>query len=257
MSLWNSIRGIFNINTAIVTLLAILSTYICVILELYADFPLTLIGIAVVFPIVFSIGTAYARRENALNHYSSLKAYGRAIFFASRDWTPNTDERFQKRLKSILYEILVNCRELFRTLREDRDRRERLIYTKFSELSLFMEECRRRGMTNGEVSRANSHLSKMIEAFESLKHIYQYRTPVTLRAYSKVFIYVLPICYGPYFAHLALNIPPLLIFVMPILFSIILVSLDNIQEHLENPFDLVGEDDVRINPKKFIRRLDL
>jgi hypothetical protein len=44
---------------------------------------------------------------------------------------------------------------------------------------------------------------------------------------------------------------------MPILFSIILVSLDNIQEHLENPFDQVGEDDVRINPEKFIRRLDL
>jgi len=257
MSIWSNIRGIFNINTAIVTILAVISTYLCIIFELYAEFPLTLLGIAVVFPIVFSIGTAYARREKALNHYSSLKAYGRAIYFASRDWTPKTDKKFQNRLKKILFTILVACRELFRTLREDRNKDERLVYTKFSELSHYMEECRSRGMTNSEVSRANQHLSKMLEAFENLKHIYQYRTPVTLRAYSKVFIYVLPIAYGPYFAHLALEVPTMLIFVMPILFSIILVSLDNIQEHLENPFDQVGEDDVRINAEKFIRRLDL
>jgi len=37
---------------------------------------------------------------------------------------------------------------------------------------------------------------------------------------------------------------------------VILVSLDNIQEHLENPFDLVGEDDVAINAEKFVSRLE-
>jgi hypothetical protein len=33
-------------------------------------------------------------------------------------------------------------------------------------------------------------------------------------------------------------------------------GLDNIQEHLENPFDQVGEDDIRINPEKFITTLE-
>ena len=37
--------------------------------------------------------------------------------------------------------------------------------------------------------------------------------------------------------------------------TILLVSLDNIQEHLENPFDQVGQDDVMINAEKFIDRL--
>jgi hypothetical protein len=92
MKLWKSVRGIFNINTAIVTILAMISTYICIVYELYANFPLTLLGIAVVFSIVFSIGTAYSRREKALSHYSTMKAYGRAIYFASRDWTPKTDK---------------------------------------------------------------------------------------------------------------------------------------------------------------------
>ena len=37
-------------------------------------------------------------------------------------------------------------------------------------------------------------------AFETAKHIHHYRTPRTLRAYSKLFIYLLPISYGPCFA---------------------------------------------------------
>lgn len=34
-----------------------------------------------------------------------------------------------------------------------------------------------------------------------------------------------------------------------------LVSLSNIQDHLENPFDGVGEDDIEINVDLFIERL--
>ena len=43
---------------------------------------------------------------------------------------------------------------------------------------------------------------------------------------------------------------------MPVLLSVILVSLDNIQEHLENPFDQIGEDDVIINAEKFLARIE-
>ena len=39
-------------------------------------------------------------------------------------------------------------------------------------------------------------------------------------------------------------------------FKMVLVSLDNIQSHLEKPFDQIGEDDVYINTKKFIARLE-
>ena len=43
---------------------------------------------------------------------------------------------------------------------------------------------------------------------------------------------------------------------MPLLFAFILVGLDNIQEHLENPFDQIGVDDVAINAEKFIESLE-
>ncbi|MFP6874605.1 MAG: hypothetical protein VCA55_13980, partial [Verrucomicrobiales bacterium] len=89
------------------------------------------------------------------------------------------------------------------------------------------------------------------------KHIYQYRTPRTLSAFSDLFVSVLPILYGPYFAAIAQDYTVSLVYVMPVLFTIILVSLSNIQEHLENPFDQIGEDDIAINAEKFVARLGL
>jgi hypothetical protein len=185
-----------------------------------------------------------------------MKAHGRAIYFVARDWVPNSDEKLRGKLKHILKELLGNCGLMFSLDKRKSTKVEKYIYKKFSELSKFIEECRKRGLSEGELSRTNQYLSKMLDSFESMKHIYQYRTPITLRAYSKIFTYSLPIVYGPYFANLGQGINPFLILVMPLLFSIILVSLDNIQEHLENPFDLVGEDDVIIRAEKFIEWLE-
>ncbi len=44
----------------------------------------------------------------------------------------------------------------------------------------------------------------------------------------------------------------LFLYLMPVLFSMVLVSLDNIQKHLENPFDQAEKDDVYTNVEKFI-----
>lgn len=113
-----------------------------------------------------------------------------------------------------------------------------------------------RGLSGSEGTSVNQFVSKMIIAFESMKHIYQYRTPRTLRLYSKLFIYMLPIIYSPYFAHISLEYSIGLEYVMPILFSVVLVSLDNIQDHLENHYDLHGEDDITINANKFAGTLN-
>jgi hypothetical protein len=132
---------------------------------------------------------------------------------------------------------------------------EERVYQAFSDLSGFVKSFRTKGLASGEVSRCNQYLSKMLIAFENVKHIYQYRTPRTLRAYSALFIYLLPIVYPPYFAEIARDFAAGLTYVMPVLFTVVLVSLENIQEHLENPFDQIGEDDVMINAEKFIERL--
>jgi hypothetical protein len=239
----------------IVAGLSVAATAGCRAIGLTADFPLTLITVAIVFPIVFSIGGAYKRREAALDDYASMKAHGRSIYFAARDWPEATDPERLARARDVLGEILSSCRTLFMEPIASMEKNETKVYQSFSHASEFIQTLRGTGLASGEVSRCNQYLSKMMTAFESVKHIYQYRTPVSLRAYSDFFIVVLPIAYGPYFASVSTGNNPSLIFVMPILFSLILVSLDNIQAHLENPFDQIGEDDIQINSDRFVARL--
>jgi hypothetical protein len=133
---------------------------------------------------------------------------------------------------------------------------ERKIYSNFSRLSDITNGMRDHGVQSSEISRVNQYVSKMIIAFDNLQVIHTYRTPVTLRAYSKVFIYIFPIIYGPYFASTFNDFSANLEFVMPVLYSFILVSLDNIQDHLEHPFDEVGEDDIKIDENEITNYME-
>ncbi|NVE94116.1 hypothetical protein [Altererythrobacter lutimaris] len=247
---------IVNGKTLSIAILAILATWVSLKLNLVADYPLTIISTAVIFPIVFSIGHAYKRRESALDDYGVIKAHGRAIYFAARDWIPDQSEDRLRHVETVLVHLLKSCRDLFKAEREDISIHEREVYASFSELSEFVKRMREEGLASGECSRCNQYISKMIVAFESVKHIYQYRTPRTLRAFSDFFIIVLPLIYGPYFAHLAIEYEAsVLTYVMPVLFAVILTGLDNIQSHLEDPFDQIGPDDVAINAEKFVELL--
>jgi hypothetical protein len=231
------------------------STYYCINKGLSANFSLALIATAVVFPVVFSISGAYKRRETALSKYASLKGHAFSFYFVVRDWV-DKDESITEECKVMLEDFFVTTKFLFSSPYEEFRSNEKKVYLEFSKLSEFTnKKLRGKGLAGGELSRANQYLSKMFISFEELKHIYQYRTPKTLRAFSDFFITILPPLYGPYFAHLAEDFPSSLIFVMPILFSVILVSLDNIQNHLENPFDQIGEDDIQINVEPFVQRL--
>ena len=147
-------------------------------------------------------------------------------------------------------------KDILKGTRQEWVENEKKFYKHFSTLSAITMELRAHGVQSGEISRVSQYVSKMVIAFDNLKVIYLYRTPVTLRAYSKVFIYVFPIIYGPYFASLDQDIASQLEYVMPVLYSFILVSLDNIQDHLENPFDQVGEDDIEFDAEETKRLLD-
>ena len=247
---------IINVKAIVVALAAVASTMLCERYGLEADLPLTLVATAVVFPLVFSISGAYKRRETALAHYGSIKAHGRMLFFAVRDWLKDPSEEVVDQARGLLGDLLQSCRELLSGPRGSLPENEERVYAEFSRLSRFIrDDLRGRGLSGGEVSRCNQFLSKMLLAFESTKHLYQYRTPRALRAFSDFFIVALPIAYGPHFARAAANSSFGLHYVIPVLLTVILVSLDKIQDHLENPFDQIGEDDVTIHVEKFVAGL--
>jgi hypothetical protein len=243
-----SLSLIINYKTFIITILAILSSHICFKLGLTANFPEMLVGVAIVFPVVFSIGAAYNRRETALQRMADLKGHAIAIYYATRDWPSDKENDIPVRTKKLIGQMYRMMAEMFRTKSEkDWPLNEKKMYSLFSDLSLITMDLRNYGVQSGEVSRVSQYVSKIMIAFDNMKIIRRYRTPVTLRSYSKFFIYTFPILYGPYFASTFHNYSAQLEYVMPILYSFILVSLDNIQDHLENPFDDMGEDDIEID----------
>jgi hypothetical protein len=221
-----------------------------------ADFPLTLVGIAIVFPVVFSIDSAYKRRERALALLSDFKAHLHAMFLASRDWIEPPNDDFKNEVKENLLSTYESVRQFFVSDQKEAHNLEKEIFNKVSSLSGLLMRFRSLGLQSGEVSRISQYVSKIEVALENMKVIFYYRTPVTLRAYSKIFIYSFPILYGPYFVSVSEHYSQGLEYMMPIVFSFILVSLDNIQDHLENPFDQVGEDDIRFDVEEFSKMMD-
>jgi len=248
---------IINYKTLIITTLSVVSTYVCYHFGLTAKFPDMLVGVAIVFPVVFSIGSAYNRRETALQRFSDFKGHAIAIYYASRDWTSNENHDLPKRIRSQVHEMIHIMRTMFTSKhRHEWQQNENAIYRHFSQLSRITIELRNHGVQSGEISRVNQYVSKMIVAFDNLKIVHVYRTPITLRAYSKVFIYIFPVIYGPYFASNFHDFSAHLEYVMPVLYSFILVSLDNIQDHLEHPFDEIGEDDIRIDENEIVGHMN-
>jgi len=250
MKIIRSVFLIINYKTFIVTILSIFTTWICFRYDFKANFPLTLVGIAIVFPVVFSIDSAYKRREKALHLMADFKTHCFSLYLAARDWVEG-DHHLERELKAEMIAVYAKLKTTFLHYKPGEGIFEKEIYPMFSDLSKSSMKFRDIGLQPGEVSRVSQYLSKLQQAVENLKVILDYRTPLTLRAYSRIFIYSFPILYAPYFVYVSHEYTSGIEYMMPIVFSFILVSLDNIQDHLEDPFDQVGEDDIRFDTDEF------
>jgi len=253
-----SIRSFIKIvdhQTFIVMALAIISTYLCGRFHFVADMPSGLIGIAIIFPIVFSINAAYRRREEALRYFASLKAHAVALFYAHRDWTPSKDNEDRERIIRIINRLLKNIRDYFLMFDEKGNNQLHNVYKVFSEISKSHETLREKNVPANEISRANQYLRSIVIEFERMRNILRYRTPISLRAYSHIFLNAFPVLYGPYFAQLSAKFSPVAGYLIAVLYSLVLVSLDNIQENIENPYDAVGEDDLNLDVAKEYKEL--
>jgi len=247
LSVKSTLAFVLNTKTLIVTALSVLATYLCLQYKITAKFPDLLIGMAIVFPVVFSIGSAFSRREFALQRLSDFKGHLFALYYAAKDWPAGKEPgSLPAEVKEEIRCIMTHLRKMLRD-KNNWYANEKQMYVHFGNLSLMIARMRDLNVQSGEISRVNQYISKVIIAFDTLRGIYLYRTPRSLRFFSKIFILSFPVLYAPYFASISSDYSPALRFVMPVLYSFILISLHNIQENLEHPFDQVGDDDIIIN----------
>jgi predicted membrane chloride channel (bestrophin family) len=240
-----------------VVALSLIATYACWLLRWTADIPTNLIAIALVFPIGFSIQAAYRRREEVLGYWTSFTTQAVGLYYAHRDWVPGStglavESEHVRRVVAILGALAEHIYQYF-LARQESEADFHAIYQGFSDLSRSIEGLRTAGVPATEISRANNYLRGMMFDFERMRNVLLYRTPRSLRAYTQVFLNAFPILFGPYFAFL-MNDSWLLGFMTSFLYSLILASLDNVQDQLENPYDQLGQDDIRPNASGYFTR---
>jgi predicted membrane chloride channel (bestrophin family) len=233
-------------QTVIVVSLSCLATYLCLRFDVTLDLPTALIGIAIVFPIVFSINAAYRRREEALGYFASLKASAVSLFYAHRDWITEDNPEHSPRMKELI-ERLLHSIYICLTSRKSNAEHFKQVYALFSQISTSIEKIRKAGVSSTEISRGNQYLRYMMFDFERMRNIHIYRTPTALRAYSHVFLNSFPVLFAPLFAKLSTDYYYVAGYLIAALYCLVLVGLDNIQEDLEHPYDQVGEDDLNLD----------
>ena len=108
-------------------------------------------------------------------------------------------------------------------------------------------------LSRGVRDKVFRFMKDLHEAVENLHAINTHRTPISLKAYCKVFIYIFPVIYAPsIISTIGEESNPLITYFVVILTEFMLISLFNIQDQLEYPFD-DDIDDIKLDTFKINR----
>ena len=87
----------------------------------------------------------------------------------------------------------------------------------------------------------------MCLAFERLRVIREYNSPRSLRAFTKVFIFLMPLLLSPYYVFSGRQTESAWTpYYISVVVSFLYGSLQAVQDKLDDPFDGIGEDDVKL-----------
>ncbi|MGY8922692.1 MAG: hypothetical protein ACKVJR_03085, partial [Flavobacteriales bacterium] len=231
-----------NHRTLLTLILSILMPLLAYHFEVIANIDLTLLSIAIIFPLVFTIRGAFRRREKALEHLSRFRASLKTVINILNSSIKVPQEE-KEQASEILHAVNENLFNHLKTKEENFisfDQKVEEFYTFIETKSAIIG--------NGTREKSLRFFKDTIESADNLIAIHSHRTPVSLKAYCLIFIYIFPIIYTPTIINkIGYDNPSWLTFFIVILSEFILISLYNIQDQMEYPFDDEGLDDIKFN----------
>ena len=230
-----------------ISAICILVTWLCLRFSFSYDVDLIIFSIAIIFPLVFTIREAFRRRQLAIRQLSTFKASVSAFYFGLEN---NNKLTMEEKLQ-----ILDMMNDLSDTFIEGLKLKGKSnisdVRLQLKRIYTFLDTNRK--AISGSASLKLVRLVQDIqESLETLNGIRIHGTPVSLRAYCLVFIYILPFIFTPTLVfNLQGSHPEWLIYTLSVLHGFILMSLYNLQEHIEDPFDQIGLDDIQLTEFQF------
>lgn len=240
--------GIINYRTAITMVITAVTTFICFKYDIQFYIDLTLLSIAIIFPLVFTIRGSFRRREKALEHLSQFRSALKTVYYfimSNNEMLDSTKTRISNALSEISEVTIVHLKN------DDNGTKDLDVVT--NKVFQFVDEAEEM-ISRKLKDRIWRFMNDLHESIENVRAIHIHRTPISLKAYCLLFIYIFPAIYVPTIINnLGPGSPEIMTYFVVILTEFILISLYNIQDQLEYPFDDKGLDDIKLDNFKIDR----
>ncbi|MFM8348362.1 MAG: hypothetical protein ACKOAR_10020 [Bacteroidota bacterium] len=229
---------LLNYQTLSVLLVSMGSCYTAVMFEIDYNYDLLLLNLAITFPLSFSIQAAFRRRERALEFLS---------LFKSSLVTVHQVFQFEKKLPSRQKE---EARKMLQRVADDLlgwlskpDRPVDQINADMDKVFFFISDNKGQ-VSKSAVQRVIRYMKDVYRGGQYLISMSRHRTVQGLRMYCIVFIYLYSLVNAPVLLHHVGFEASWLVYMICFISSLLLITLYNIQEQMENPFDQSGLDDI-------------
>ena len=183
-----------------------------------------------------------------MEHLSQFRSALKTMYYFA-NCSKSLTEEDKKEMSDILVEI---SEQTMHHLKNNMETTENLDFI-FNKVQAFVQAKEER-MSGRVRDRIFRFMNDLHESLENLHAINTHRTPLSLKAYCKVFIYIFPFIYAPTIINnVGPDHSPLITYFVVLLTEFILISLYNIQDQLEFPFDADGLDDIKLDGFKIDR----
>lgn len=237
---------IINIRTFQVLLICFAASFLAIRYNFQYNFDLTVISIAIIFPLVFTIRAAFRRREKAMEHLSKFKASLLTVhncFLRSK----KLDDPNKWAIKNAIIELSDSLHDYLSKKHPDQETLRAKEQAIFQFVQSHPEE-----ISTSEAYKIFKIMKDVHSSIENTIAIESHRTPISLRAYCQIFIYLFPVIYTPSLLHrLDHHSSDWVVYSLSMITGFILISLFNVQDQMEHPFDQQGLDDIRLAEFRF------
>lgn len=245
-----ALSSVLNYRVALILIETILIYFLYNKYQINLKVDFTIMSIAIVFPLVFSITSAYQRRQESITLFSEFRNKIidlTNIFYAVDDISKKDYVDLFNKLVLVQKELndyLTNpsSEDDFDVIRE---KRKEVLLIIDSHKKLFNER------EKDSLIRVKNELFLSAEQIRGIKI---HGTPISLRKYCLIFIYFSPFLYNSQLVVKSTETGYQLESIVSLMFSLVvsfvLMALYNVQDYIENPFDQEGLDDLNIEAMK-------
>lgn len=244
----NKYVSILNGRTLIALGISLIVSFITVSQQFQYNYDLALISIAIIFPLVFTIRSAFRRREKALEYLSSFRA---GLITVDNCFQEN--KKLEQDKKQEIQLVIKTIPSLMVDYLGPKTCTEEKLNNEVGKVFHFIKQNNEQ-IGSGTAIKIFRFMKDVHESIANIVAVNNHRTPISIRAYCLIFIYIYPIIYTPALFNklhdgISLN-ESWIVYILSGISTFILISLYNVQDQMENPFDQKGLDDIRLNDFK-------